>query len=130
TTYVDCVDRSNLTGHWLKLHQQLNPDCDVLLVDSQSPLSIAEQFGPFETHVMGRKAKKALHCFPDNIGHLSRRGRDGWGRAFCYGLEAAVAAQYDYVVHIEGDSLLRLPVRPLIEDMVRQGTKVASIPVR
>lgn len=68
-----------------------------------------------------------IKWFPDNIGHLSRGGRDGWGRAFCYGLEAAIDGGYDYVVHIEGDSLFRLPIEPIIKKMVGE---VLSISVK
>lgn len=132
TTYVDCKERLLLTKHWLDLHQKLNPDCDFLLVDSMSPmqkdiLALGKFTQPGDVEQEGQKLR--FFTFPDNVGHLSRKGRDGWGRAFCYGLDKAVEWGYDYVVHIEGDSLFRLPCVPIAEQMQREGVKVASIPV-
>lgn len=101
TCYAATEDAARLTGQWVELHQRLNPDCDFLLVDSASPLPI----------------KGPVWSFDDNIGHLSKRGKDGWGRAFCHGLQVAIDGGYDYAVHIEGDSLFRLPVLPVIEQI-------------
>jgi hypothetical protein len=93
TVYCDTEEKRSLAGQWGALHRALNPGCDLLLVDSKSPL--------------------AIHGVPtlqlgDNIGHLARAGQDGWGRAFCAGLRYAIVNEYDYVVHVEGDSLFRL----------------------
>jgi hypothetical protein len=105
TVYCDTEEKRSLAALWGKLHRAINPDCDLLLVDSNSPL--------------------AIHDVPvlqlgNNIGHLARKGRDGWGRAFCAGLKYAVDHGYDYAVHIEGDSLLLLPVMKLCETMQKQ----------
>ena len=124
TTYVDDAEKAKLLRRWLKLTQHLNPDCDLLLVDSCSPLFDGTGFAPDSNG-----PRRAVHRFPDNIGHLSRGGRDGWGRAFCYGLQAAINGDYDYVVHIEGDSLFRLPVGPIVRQMEHAGTNAAAIPV-
>jgi hypothetical protein len=129
TTYVDTPERLRLTHQWCDLHRHLNPDCDFLLVDSQSPL------GPLTAG--HHKDEVEVFSFPDNIGHLSRngpdgpssKGRDGWGRAFCEGLNRACWRGYDYVVHIEGDSLFRLPVMDIVRGMKRDGIKVLSVPV-
>lgn len=100
---------------------ELNGDCDLWLIDSQSPMrpQLDERIQIFN--------------FPDNIGHLSRpgvtQGRDGWGRAFCKGMQKAIDGLYDYAVHIEADSLFRLRVLPICRQMRREGIKVASIPV-
>ena len=123
TTYVDTPERLKLTRQWVDLHTALNPDCDFLIVDSASPMFPAIGIEVFS--------------FPDNIGHLSRngpdgpnsKGRDGWGRAFCHGLQAAIDGDYDYVVHIEGDSLFRLKVAPIVERMHREKIKIASVPI-
>jgi ADP-heptose:LPS heptosyltransferase/SAM-dependent methyltransferase len=103
TVFVDSDDKAKLVGQWQKLHRHLNPGCELLLVDSASPVKWQAEPGV------------KVHDFGDNIGHLARKGRDGWGRAFCYGLQAAIDGGYDYVVHIEGDSLLREPVKGVIE---------------
>lgn len=128
TTYIDTPERLRLTDQWIGLHKRLNPDCDFLIVDSASPLppAVDTKHGPVK-----------IFDFGDNIGHLSRngpggpntKGRDGWGRAFCKGLELAIEGGYDYAVHIEGDSLFRLKVMPIVEGMRRDGVQVASVPV-
>jgi hypothetical protein len=133
TTYEDCADRAKLTDHWIKLHGALNTGCDLLIVDSASPWSpgIRDRHNNFVMlpHSPGLRAPRMFHSFPDNIGHLSRGGRDGWGRAFCKGLEAAIAGRYDYAAHIEGDSLFRLPVMPIVEQMAAENVDCASTPV-
>jgi SAM-dependent methyltransferase len=133
TTYVDCEDRAQLTDLWLTLTSRLNPDCDLMLVDSASPwaeMINEKRHGPFETYAPGATGRRMLHRFADNVGHLSRGGRDGWGRAFCFGLQAAIDGGYDYVAHIEGDSLFRLPMTPIVRRMREENVGVASTPVR
>jgi len=130
TTYVDSQDRVKLTDHWITLTKTLNPDCDLLIVDSASPIQPfidTDKHGVFTKY--GVKSNQMLHDFGNNVGHLSRKGKDGWGRAFTFGLQAAVDSGYDYVAHIEGDSLFRLPVMDIAVDMRNKETKVASIPV-
>lgn len=102
TVYCDTEEKCKLAWMWGKLHRALNHDCDLLLVDSKSPMPI---YGA-PTLQLG-----------DNIGHLARKGQDGWGRAFCAGLRYAIVNEYDYVVHIEGDSLFRFCVTPYCEFM-------------
>lgn len=138
TTYVDSPSKAKLLNHWITLADRNAPwvsmdtrGCDVLLVDTPAdgwnePLVSR----PFETHTMGVRSRFSVHRFPDNLGHLTARpSRDGWGRAFTYGLEAAIAGGYDYVVHIEGDSLFRLPVMPIIGQMERHNYNALSVPV-
>jgi SAM-dependent methyltransferase len=122
TTYVDNRDRQHLTEMWLELTHRLNPDADLLIVDSASPMPVVgEEFKrdapPFE-----------LFDFGNNIGHLSRKGRDGWGRAFCKGLDLAVERGYQWVAHVEGDSLLRVPVGPIFRELGNFGC--ATTPVQ
>jgi SAM-dependent methyltransferase len=126
TCYVDSDHRLKLLRHWLSLHRRLNPSCDVLLVDSASPCWGELDLADFTRHEPGKMAKLSWFSFPSNVGHLSRQGRDGWGRAFSFGLDAAVDSGYDYVVHVEGDSLLRRPVEPIIREMARDGVGAAS----
>jgi hypothetical protein len=121
TIYVDSKERQRLAEQWLTLHSALNPDCDLLLVDSNSPLPL--------TRADFAAPKFEKFNFGDNVGHLSRKGRDGWGRAFCKGLDLACERGYEHVAHVEGDSLLRVPVRDLVASMIATGKSVASIPV-
>jgi len=132
TCYVDSPHRLRLLRHWIAWHQKVNPQCDFLLVDSASPkwIDLLEtDLAGWAKHEPGTRQRRAWHSFSDNVGHLSRGGRDGWGRALCFGLDAAVAGGYSHAVHIEGDSLFRLPVAPIVSEMARDGTKVASTPV-
>lgn len=100
---------------WFKMAEK-NSECDAMIVDSCSPLL---------PHV---PSSVWYYGFEDNVGHLSRGGRDGWGRAFCYGLNFAVERGYDCVVHVECDSLCRLPIAPMVEDVMSDGV-VGTIPV-
>src|SRR5262252_337681 len=131
TFYIDSADRSNLTDLWKRLHLTLNgADCDFLAVDSQSPLYKFREWHLYD----GVRHHLMYWNFPDNIGHLSRRqttqGRDGWGRAFCKGLEIACELGYEFVVHIEGDSLLRLKVGDIIKWMRQDQIECVSTPVK
>jgi len=72
---------------WIKL--SMRDKCDLLLVDSASP---RYPYVPRKINFLS---------FTNNVGHLSRGGQDGWGRAFCRGLGYAVEQGYDYVAHVE-----------------------------
>ena len=128
TTYVDSGDREILTRQWLDLHSALNPECDFLLVDSASPKPVLDE--TWSARFREDPKRFRIHDFGDNVGHLSRGGRDGWGRAFCYGLDYAVEHGYSHVLHIEGDSLLRIPARDLVARLQKSGKGCASITVR
>jgi predicted SAM-dependent methyltransferase len=163
TTYIDTPERAELTRLWYDLHSKINPDCDLLLVDSKSPLFPkdlipSDKFALYEGgernasyYIKSESSTPkglSLIQFKDNVGHLSRNGpsgaqssgRDGWGRAFSMGLDIARTKDqaghglpeggYDYVVHIEGDSLCKVPVRPIIGKMQREDIKVLTVPVQ
>jgi SAM-dependent methyltransferase len=114
TTFEADAERAELTDLWVKLHRALNPDCDLLLVDSASP---------YRPGIAQRHPDIPLLSFADNIGHLN-----GWGRAFCKGLHHAIVGDYDWVVHIEGDSLCREPIRPAVEKFAADGIRVIAPP--
>jgi hypothetical protein len=118
TTYADTPEKQEMVRMWTDVNNRLNPGCEYMLVDSASPLPV---------HQPGRNIVMNLG---NNIGHLARGGRDGWGRAFCLGLRWAIDAEYDFVAHVEGDSLFRLPVMPIFEEMQSRNLRVASVPVR
>ena len=108
TTYIDTETKQKLACQWDAMHEALNPGCDLLLVDSDS---LFPAHGVHSTLQLG-----------NNIGHLSRGGQDGWGRAFCAGLQYAIYRGYDYAVHIEGDSLCKLDVMKMCKEMWCTGT--------
>jgi len=126
TFYIDSEDRIGLTDLWKKLHLTLNDDCDFLAVDSQSPVKKFADWTPYD----GWRHHCMYFNFANNIGHLSRRsttqGRDGWGRAFCKGLEIAIGLGYEFAVHIEGDSLFRLKVMDTTNWMRKEKVEIAS----
>lgn len=123
TTYVDTPEKKRLLELWITTHAALNPECDLCLVDSASPLfDVTTLPNVLPTPVL-------YHEFPDNIGHLARGGRDGWGRAFCKGLDIARAGPWTHVVHIEGDSLFSLDVMTIAREMVRDEHRALSVDV-
>ncbi len=111
TTYVDTPDKLAVLKMWID--RAMRDACDVMLIDSASPMF------PYVPRCV------RFFSFRDNIGHLSRSGRDGWGRAFCMGLDEAIK-NYDYVAHVEGDSVLLPPVAPMLAEMRDRGVDVMS----
>jgi hypothetical protein len=65
----------------------------------------------------------------ENIGHLNRNGKDGWGRAFCHGLALAISGEYDYALHVECDSVLLRPMQPMLDWMEQNKVMFASGPM-
>ena len=124
--------REKLLDQWLEKTISLNPDKDILLVDTPDngrPSPIDPRHGEFVQYTSGLRAPRMKMVFPDNIGHLCfwRRGhRDGWGRAFCYGVSAGAASKYEHLAHIEGDSIFRHPVEPIIQQMKAENVDVMS----
>jgi hypothetical protein len=117
TCYCGTPASTRVLQMWMDLilcNQQVDGEVHHLLVDSQSPQL---PYIPLRVN---------YYTFKDNIGHLSKGGRDGWGRAFSYGLWRAVALDYDYVVHIESDSLLSQPIGPILRWMEDNQINAAS----
>lgn len=125
TFFVANLPRAELVEMWIRIQKHMNPDLPILLVDSNSE-NMWTDFVPslrdIERVVVPDGAplpplKPGLNwvTFPDNIGHLSLNGGDGWGRAFCRGTQYAIDHGYDYVVHIESDLLNRVPAAKMVE---------------
>ena len=94
-----------------------NRGCDAMIVDSASPML---------PHV---PPDVWFYDFGDNVGHLSRQGRDGWGRAFCRGLTEAMERDYDWVIHIECDSLCNLDLMREVENLELSSEVAVTIPL-
>jgi hypothetical protein len=114
TSYSDSQEKRWVIQQWDRITRQLNPGTDTLIVDTEAPAF------PHNVSI------DEIYRFPDNPGHLSKTGQDGWGRAFCKGLEIATLRNYDYAVHIEADLLFARPVAPIIERMARFGVGAAA----
>lgn len=121
TCYVADEPMRDLVITWSRLNRKLNPGLDILLVDSASPFDpryFLPTKAPLQANVIVRR-------FDDNIGHLSRGGRDGWGRAFCFGIEFAIQWGYSHIAYIDADMLFARPVMPILQKMARVGVKIA-----
>lgn len=156
TSYISAAQEgaqnygAKLAEMWARLARHLNPDCDILIVDSASPINPADVLRPIgfiEAQIVAdsdfphnfvisdgaedpaeRFRRNGVLRFPDNIGHINTTSRDGWGRAFCKGVEYAFDWGYDYIAYCDVDILFARPVGPIIEKMARSGVK-ASCPV-
>ena len=111
TSYVKGPASVYLFNLWRQLTTALNPECDLLVVDSASP-DLPDGVNTIR--------------FADDIGHLGEGSRDGAGRAWSTGLEHAIAGGYDYVVNLETDLLFARPVMPVLRRMREFGVKIAS----
>jgi len=115
TTFIGTSKKARLLEHWLDLRLKLDGgNCDILLVDSHSPWPRLHDKPLIDEHYAKRVT---VHSFDDNIGHSHFGGCDGFGRSFCHGLTTAINDNYDYVAHIEGDMLFRLPVARVVDEM-------------
>jgi hypothetical protein len=112
TSYVGDQHSRYVFGLWRELVLRLNPGTDVLVVDSASPYLPSTE--GCELIQLG-----------NNIGHLSRGGRDGWGRAFCAGIQYALDRDYEWVVHVETDLLFARPVADTLRKMTDSSVDAA-----
>jgi hypothetical protein len=110
TSYLEDATDFWLFKQWLNIHRTLNPHARLIVVDSASPVN--PELADFP-----REDNEQLIQLGDNIGHLMRTGRDGWGRAFCHGLTIAGERGTDWIVHVETDLLLARPVEWMIGKM-------------
>lgn len=119
---------------WARLIDWLNPDCDVVIVDSASPEDPGEFLRPLGyttvpvkswTETMFVPRHRTVLRLPDNIGHLNVTGVDGWGRALSCGLRQAIEHRYDYVAYMDVDVLFARPVRQIVDKMHRFGVLAA-----
>lgn len=124
TSYVKDFTRRDVVKLWAKVTAKLNPDHDMLLIDSASPVDPREFLG-WSDYDSDKPINRVVYRFDDNIGHLSANGRDGWGRAFCKGVQIAIDRGYDYIAHLDSDLIFCKPVEPIIAKLHRSGVKVA-----
>lgn len=116
TSYVGNFARREVVSLWAQLTRRLNPDTDILLIDSASPVDFS---------AITKENDINVFRFDDNLGHFNITGKDGWGRAFAKGVTYAIEAKYDYVVALDSDLLFVKSVGPIINKMHECGVKVA-----
>jgi hypothetical protein len=116
TLYLYDAADLEFMAQWRACQEASNPGWPLLLVDAGSYWRLRTGHDPlhdFEYRPIGEQiesgilltAPGTIVSFSDNVGHLARHGRDGWGRAFCQGLQIAIDNGFDYVAHVEGDVL-------------------------
>jgi hypothetical protein len=118
TSYVKDATDLWVFKQWLNINRTLNHHADILVVDSASPVPMGAADFP-------RDDNERLIQLGDNIGHLGKTGRDGWGRAFTQGLAAATES-YSWTVHIETDLLFARPVQRMLDRMEMSAVEVAA----
>lgn len=115
TSYLHGAAAAETFRLWAALTMKLNPGTDILVIDSASPMEHSYFPAPLKYLFL-----------EDNIGHLARAGRDGWGRAFAAGVAHAITNEYDYLANIECDILFARPVEEIVTRMVRSGVRCCA----
>jgi len=116
TSWIDNEYTLALFKLWYRVFKTLNKDEDFILIDACSP------FDPRQHLPEGVEVFR----WDENVGAISRGGKDGSGRSACKAIEIAIERGYDYVAIYETDSIFVRPIRPIFEKMQRSGVKVAS----
>jgi hypothetical protein len=114
TSYVDTELKLWLVQQWDRIGKKLNPETDLLIIDSNSPIPIENL------------PNSEIYQFGDNIGHLESTSRDGWGRAMCKAVEISIERNYDWLVTFDTDLIFTKQVYPIIFDLICKEKEVGS----
>ncbi len=117
TSFLDNEYSVELFKLWLRTIKHLNPSDDLVLIDACSP---------FDPRPFMPGWSKTIR-WNENVGAITRGGRDGCGRSLCKAVELAIDGGYDYLAICESDAILARPIRPIINKIHRSGVKVASL---
>lgn len=122
TSYIRDLDSLWLASQWGRVTRTLNPNSDILVVDTPGPMdwNVGELLPDTET------SRYRWYRFHDNLGDLQKDGRDGWGRATMFALNLAVKTEYDYIALYDLDVLMCKAMEPTLDYMTQEGWKVAS----
>lgn len=133
TTYCDSDFKRALLQIWASLADKFSPDCDVLIVDSASPIKPIEHLPGYtqkiikdEDWVPKLTVRRNILSFQTDVGRLDKGGKDGPGQALCKAINTAIYNEYDYVAHIETDLLFPRPVKPITDKLRKHGIKCAA----
>src|SRR5271155_4539654 len=102
TSWLDNEHSVELFKMWFRTIKHLNPDEDFVLVDACSP---------FDPRLMLPEVTNVFR-WDENIGAITRGGKDGCGRSLCKVIELAIEGDYDYVAICESDAIFCRPIRP------------------
>ncbi len=135
SAYIHDEGLRELCKLWSRTIQHLDPNVDIVIIDSVSPFEPAvfldwqqvDENGVLSVATLGYPNRR-VYRFNENIGHLSRGGQDGAGRTFCKSIELGIEGGYDYVVIIETDLIFLRSVTDICLRMGRNGTKITAAP--
>lgn len=136
SAYIHNEGLRELCKLWTRVVAHLDPNVDVVIIDSVSPFEpavfldwpvVPEESGSF-MYARATKPWKWVYKFTENIGHLSRGGEDGAGRTFCKSIELGIEGGYDYVAVIETDLIFLRSITDICKRMLRSGTQMSAAP--
>lgn len=133
TTRMDSPEKRALLQLWSNLLEYHSSDCDAVIIDSCSPMSVKDTLPRWRHKVISdvdyvprNLGNRAIVSFEKDIGRLERGQGDGAGQAFCKGIEIAIAGNYDCVVNWETDCLMARPIMPIAKRVVAHNVAVAA----
>lgn len=134
SAYIHSEGLRELCKLWTRVVQHLDPNVDVVIIDSVSPFEPAVFLdwpifheGDNYYHDLP-ESKRWIYRFGENLGHLSRGGEDGAGRTFCKSIQLGIDLGYDYVAVIETDLIFLRSITDICKRMRRSGTQMAAAP--
>lgn len=116
TSFVENEGALELCKLSVRVIKALNLGEDFILIDAG---------GPFDPRAFLPETISVFR-FDENVGSITRGGKDGAGRGVCRAIEMAIAGDYDYVAIHETDAIFAESDRKIVERMHRSGVKVAS----
>jgi hypothetical protein len=134
SAYIHNEGLRELCKLWTRVVQHLDPNVDIVIIDSVSPF---EPAAFLNWHCVGDgedivtadgQCQDWVYRFKENLGHLSRGGEDGAGRTFCKSIELGIEGGYDYVAVIETDLIFLRSITDICKRMRRSGTQMAAAP--
>lgn len=138
SAYIDTEPLRELCKLWSRVVTHLDPNCDVVIIDSASPFEPSafldwpvvneDAITSAANDAAQDRPRRVVYRFADNIGHLSRGGEDGGGRTYCKAVELAINGGYDWLVFIETDLLFYRSVSQIVQSLAQNGTKIAALP--
>lgn len=140
SAYIHNEGLRELCRLWTRVVDHLDPNVDVVVIDSVSPFEPAVFLDwpilkeedcngvVFGRYISPNTPQRFVYKFKENIGHLSRGGEDGAGRTFCESIRLGIELGYDYVAVIETDLIFLRSVTDICKRMQRSGTQMAAVP--